>query len=391
MTVALLRRLGWPSGLVSVLNHVWGNQRRWIHFLSEVHSQPLVAPALPQGDAGGPLVMSLWITSGFRYVRSMAADPEAVFSRVYVDDRTLVSDSTVALAEHCRLWSEWSSGVGLVENRDKFAAIGRNVAFAELLKTEFTVADSADVLGVTIGRAQRLYSAKEQNRLLGCLKIIRLLACIRLTFNRFLSAVRMFAISKLSYGWMSRLFNRSDASQVWAAVSRASRRLRMASPFLRGALWGGNCHPDCVIAVRLLRVLSRLSHLNLLAWKLEPGYPLYVLHKWLIHRGWSLLRPFEWYSAFGNVTLSLENVEHVKLLQHQLRVGWRAWMLHQHSKLDRRDASACSFDPAVFESIQWDKTGSWSLSSPEARAISFGSSVSPAVYGVAAGGDSACI
>ena len=48
VSIAMLRHLGWPSGLVNVLAHVWSSQRRWIQFQSETFERPLAAPALPQ-------------------------------------------------------------------------------------------------------------------------------------------------------------------------------------------------------------------------------------------------------------------------------------------------------------------------------------------------------
>ena len=92
ISIAILKHLGWPVGLVNVLQHVWLSQRRWVQFQSEVYEKPLAAPALPQGDPLDPLVMTLWVVAGARYVGRLA-NPTlgSVFARYYVDDRSLVS------------------------------------------------------------------------------------------------------------------------------------------------------------------------------------------------------------------------------------------------------------------------------------------------------------
>ena len=74
ISIAMLRHLGWPVGLVNVLQHIWISQRRWVQFQSEVYEKRLAAPALPQGDPLGPLVMTLWVVPAARYA-GLVANP----------------------------------------------------------------------------------------------------------------------------------------------------------------------------------------------------------------------------------------------------------------------------------------------------------------------------
>ena len=101
-------------------------------------------------------------------------------------------------------------------------------------------------------------SKKETDRINRCLTVIRLLACIRLPFHRLMSAIGMFAVSQVSYGWLSRATPWTVSKSIWSACARASLRMRQASPWLRGALWGGKCHPDVVLMTRLVGMLARL-------------------------------------------------------------------------------------------------------------------------------------
>ena len=126
ISIAMLRHLGWLVGLVNVLQHVWISQRRWVQFQSGVHDRPLAAPALPQGDPLGPLVMTLWVVAGARYVRRLANPTSGyVLARYYVDDRPLVSANPEALRNHVDLWLAWPRLVGLVENQSKMVVVGK--------------------------------------------------------------------------------------------------------------------------------------------------------------------------------------------------------------------------------------------------------------------------
>ena len=141
VTLSLLRKLGWPENLVNlvkVVGCVWSNQRRWVHWKSEVCPTPLVSSAMPQGDPAGPLIMTLWIISGRQFVQSQV-EPllGSVFTRVYVDDRTLVSTSAEALADHFDKWTAWSAQDGLVESSKKACVVGRGKHMVSRLKGVF--------------------------------------------------------------------------------------------------------------------------------------------------------------------------------------------------------------------------------------------------------------
>ena len=120
--------------------------------------------AMPQGDPAGPLIMTLWIISGRQFVQSQVGPLlGSVFTRVYVDDRTLVSSSAEALADHFHKWTAWSAQVGLVENSNKACVVGRGKHMVSRLKGVFpdVVADSADILGVSWRAGPRGNSKKE--------------------------------------------------------------------------------------------------------------------------------------------------------------------------------------------------------------------------------------
>ena len=202
----------------------------------------------------------------------------------------------------------------------------------------------------------------------------------------------MFAISKLSYGWITRLPTWTTCKSIWSAIGRGSRRMRAASPFLKGVLWGGNCHPDVVCATRLIGILGRIRQVRELAWPARPGQPLYVLHKWLLARDWTLVRPLVWSHPLLVEELSLEIVVPIGARQHLIRDAWRGWMLTQHAAGIRRDAG-CVNELLVngsWSNIDWRRVRNWTLGFAEARTVASGASFSPAALQGLTGRPLAC-
>ena len=113
--------------------------------------------------------------------------------------------------------------------------LGKSRVMADSLSQLFDVAvqKSCTILGFVFGWGPRKIVDREVRRITSCIKVLRSIACVGIGFSRFLDSVRMFAISKVAYGWVSKAMNWSDLSRIWSAVSVASKRLRMASPWLR--------------------------------------------------------------------------------------------------------------------------------------------------------------
>ena len=168
---------------------------------------------------------------------------------------------------------------------------------------------------------------------------------------------------------------------MWSAVASSSRRLRSASPWLRAVIFGGNMHPDCICGTRLVGLLARLRLQEPLHWNLRHGHPVATLHLWLLQRGWHLVRPFLWKCDASLDLLDLtEPAWDVRLLQHSVRSGWRAWCLAQHRLSKRHDAHCADLDRFTsFSQIDVEQARSCALSCPEARTITVGASVSPAM------------
>ena len=122
------------------------------------------------------------------------------------------------------------------------------------------------------------------------------------------------------------------------------------------------------------------------------GHPVATLHSWLLQRGWHLVRPFLWKcDAFDLLDLT-EPAWDVRLLQHSVRSGWRAWCLAQHRLSKRHDAHCADLDRFTsFSRIDVEQARSWALTCPEARTISVGASVSPAMLQGRTGVSNRCV
>ena len=334
LTTALLRRLGLPEDLLQVLTEVWGQQRRWLCWQQHVHHAPLVAPAMPQGDPLGPLVMSLWVAAG----HSLITAGRGVFSRIYIDDRTVVATSPEEIAHQLQEWETRSFSVGLRENADKAVCMGRNARKKRVLEALLpgNVRDEVVILGVST-RVRGL-SAREEVRVQEAMRIIALLSCCGLGFGHYLRVVRQFAMSRAAYGWVAHWPSLHVSKRLWTAVRRGCKRLRSSSPWLFGAVFGGNLHLDALFATRLTGTLARLRAKGPLTWTQTPGSPVKALDSWLIKRGWQRRAPFLWWHGVAKVRLDLRGRGPVGRFQHVVRAGWRAWCLAQHVASDRRDA-----------------------------------------------------
>ena len=138
------------------------------------------------------------------------------------------------LTDCLRAWSQWAQSVGLRENVDKAAAVAKGVRHHEELAHQLpgSVASSACLLGVTVSRsAVRGDSDKEASRIEACLRTVRLIACVGMPCHRFIDAVRMFAISKLSYGWITRLPTWTSCKSIWSAIGRGLVACVLRLPF----------------------------------------------------------------------------------------------------------------------------------------------------------------
>ena len=74
ITASMLRELGFPAELWSLLRLGWGHQWRWLQWERHTHDQGLLAQqATPQGCPLAPFILGLWMTAGWQKVETRHA------------------------------------------------------------------------------------------------------------------------------------------------------------------------------------------------------------------------------------------------------------------------------------------------------------------------------
>ena len=139
-------------------------------------------------------------------------------------------------------------------------------------------------------------SPKELERLGAACRTIVLLCSVRFSTAVFQLKSRVYAVSKILFGWISRV----------PSLLRG-RTQQAANKFLRAIITGGLCHVDCLAGVVLCRVVSSLRDRGLVWSDVAPrGTPLGALQGWFRARGFALVRPWVWSvgTAVTEVSLS---------------------------------------------------------------------------------------
>jgi hypothetical protein len=228
--------------------------------------------------------------------------------------------------------------------------------------------------------ATRGLTKKEKARVDFCSRTVTLLASIGLPFERYLSACRLFAVSKVAYGWLARAPPLTLSKRLFSTIHLGSRRLRSASVWLRSALFGGNLHLDVLFATQLVGILSRVLRSRTLTWSTSVGSPAKALSVWLRDHGWTFIDEWKWHHDPSGCSLDLLCFRMLHgARQHEVRQAWRAWCLQRHMSSGRRDADLDCFGVhGYFSRIDWKATRAFCASGPAARAISTGASFLPA-------------
>ncbi|CAL1138292.1 unnamed protein product [Cladocopium goreaui] len=344
---------------------------------------------IPKGDPLGPLIMSLWVLSGVLSVQS-----EGSSVSTYLDDRCVTAVSPAILRQSLSRWEAWSAGVGLLESVAKTVAVGRRAAERSLLQSEFQpsmVSCWIRVLGACSYSSPRGLTPVESERVSAALQCLSLLGGVGFNLSHFLTNCRLFALSKVGFGWVARAPPLYASQRLFTAVWKNSRRVRFSNPWLRAMLLGGNVHLDITWITRLVGSLIRGSVRYRPRWSLRPGTVASCLHGWLIDRGWRLVREWVWEHDFAAVALDLFPPRVLPSLlpglagvaQHNLRQGWRAWCFQKWANSGRHEVQQLEeATSAIFRNLNFQDIRDWALSNGTASSIALGATCSPANFQV---------
>jgi hypothetical protein len=180
------------------------------------------------------------------------------------------------------------------------------------------VANDVELLGSCSMISRRESARVDACRL--CRRVLALLACACLSFERYMRACRQFAISIVAYGWIARATPLPFCVQLWSCVHVGSRRIRSASVWLRAALFGGSMHLDVLFATQLVGIMSRLRSRRALTWSTRSGSPAHALHAWLLSWGWTRTSDWKWTHDMTRHSLDLTVAGKPGARQHIVRM-----------------------------------------------------------------------
>ena len=392
-TAIFLQEIGWPPALTKQLQTVWATTR-WIEFDNHVHPEPIVSRAVPQGCPLAPLALACWMCSGLQAVNNTLVaqghSPNATrkaFCQCYMDDRTFVDADLNRGLDRAHAWWQWSPTVGLKENQDKTQFCAKSNKNRELLRQQHPewVTTTVTALGVSIRAKPTKNTALEEERLEKTFSRANLIGCLPLSFAYKLALFRCFAASLATYGWSCRIPPQATTSKVFSCLSKTLKGNTIASPLIRSAIYGGNCHMDILVACRLLRRLCRLKAKNNLLWTCKQQTAVGAFRQWLRGQGWLETGPWKWLDCQNNV-LCVSHTTDIEEACHKLRQQWRANMLYKWSKGARHEVQQWQhLDTAAQMRVQienldldWVRQNLMTVDGA-GRAVLLGSMVSPAL------------
>ncbi|CAJ1442836.1 unnamed protein product, partial [Effrenium voratum] len=338
-TVRLMESGGFPPWICTACRAVWSAQVRFVTWAGTVHGEALIASsATAQGDPFGPLALQLWMASGLRHVQERIPPEQAGTDKVYMDDRSFSAPTPDGLLRKKEIWAEWSQRVGLRESEDKAQFFASNGQTASRLRARVPeperVSHSGDILGCAAAFVARGPTPKELGRVAAAKRVTLLLGALRVTWARFHLLVRLFAISKACYGWMSRLPTLSMCQGIWSAIRAGHNTMLVANKDLRAMVMGGHCHLDIVAAIQLMRVVVALRKAGLAAWDDPKGSAVSTLRAWMLEHGWVVHTEWTWSAHnFADLGVDLTQADSVVFTVVAHRFGW-IFSVADHAAVD---------------------------------------------------------
>ena len=271
---------------------------------------------------------------------------------VYMDDRTWAAENPKASIEPKEAWSNFSKSVLLIENASKtqFMAVQKTkkATLAKEVRKEGmddkeVVRDYMEVLGCEMSQSTaRKMSEKETKKLAKAGKMAQLVGSLPIGHKQKAGAIRVLALSKATYGWVTREVHSLAAQGVFNKTLKAMNAAwaRRSNPFLKAALVGGTMHLRSITAQRIIGMAQsmRWRTSRVLTWNLNPGGFVCLLRKTLKRLNWTEEEDFKW--SLGKeeeddeplMTIDLgktrptetnDEKRHKKKLAHYVRESWR--------------------------------------------------------------------
>jgi len=336
-TLDFLQRIHWPPALLSQTRQVW-KTKRYLEYDNHVHPQILVSSGVPQGCPIAPLTLATWMSSGATAVQSLmqseanvtAEAARQAVTRIYMDDRSWIDSNYDRALQRATQWHTWSARVGLRESLEKIQACAKPSRLQDILRQDrpdWTIQDTVKVLGVSLRPKRMANTRLEQGRLHSSLRRAKILSCLPVPYHRKTELYCMFVVPKALYGWIVRFPTKADSNKIFNALSRMTGTNRMANPLIRSIIYGGACHLQILLAIRLFKCLCRMRCRGTAVWTNVPGTPSRKFRDWLKDWGWREISPWNWQRNAH--TLRVPEHAEVDAYCHQIRMAWRHELLRK--------------------------------------------------------------
>ena len=341
--IEVLRRLAFPRRIVNLISHQWEHHKRWISFADNISETPVThARGLPQGDPWSPIILALLLVLPMR--RQMRLFPGTV-PYLFLDDRTLVSQTLNDLLAARDCWEELSTVSRMKTQPDKTQFWGRTPAAYHAIQTagltpQFTV----NVLGIDCGMYGRAESENETKRKAKCERLAARIAILPHSLRFKASLASILLSPTMSWGiflggyFPNQTFIKSLKNNFFLATkgsldddSQTSRQL------LQVFLFGHTCDLIYISAQKALRALckwhSKHSDVQISA---DSSFIK------LLTRAMNMLN-CEIVSVgafqFGDTRWSFQTpVEWCERLSHHFRTWWRTQTMQHWLSSHRNDA-----------------------------------------------------
>ena len=275
--------------------------------------------------------------------------------------------------------------VGLRESPNKIQVVAKHAQHRRELANasggRFDLVD-ATFLGVTTRGKPRRDSEKEQSRFQSALGIMTLLGTLKLPYGVFTRYARSFGISRVSYGWLSRLPTAAACQKLWTNLKRGQRTGRMANTWIRAIIFGGAHHLDIITGCNVLRVVYQLYKQGVVTWQSTPGCPVHSLRKWFTDRRWQEANDWSWVHESSRLHIDMRHRNFdINQAKHVMRNGWKIWAWDKFLQMDRHEIhglSQCSLNTLL--RVDFDMIRRIAEGNPAARAVATLATVSPAWF-----------
>mmetsp|Transcript_135111 Transcript_135111/g.431341 ORF Transcript_135111/g.431341 Transcript_135111/m.431341 type:complete len:1016 (-) Transcript_135111:93-3140(-) len=364
LAVTRMREWGLPKQVCDLLYDQWRRQVRWASIGGAVCEEPIRgARALPQGDAFAPMALAAML--GVPHQRAMVRVPQSV-QALYLDDRTVATNTLHDIAVFRGVWGEFSGITGLRDNGGKTQIWGFTDDAEEKVHREVHEDHSKDygeVLGATLGKPGRRRSDAETKREEESLRLARRLARFPGTMKTRRAIAAASITAKAVWGTIytgrvpqadeARRFNLSMRAAIHGREGACGRHARELE---RALLWGPQTDLTAIAVLRACAILARWVRLRRFFGMEVPAdgdgdsHMVAGITRVLSNWGWRRVAWGHWRGLDGEfIAKCATPPSATEKGLHEMRDGWRRHSFCTWLRSPRRDSRLAVAQGIVFD------------------------------------------